>query len=82
MRSVRAVVDRDDQEMTGVLRAAGNVTMGAGHVWYHGITPEDLYQFMGELSNSFHIIRTDVFFVSSVFLLLGLAFTTHKMKHF
>ena len=65
VRNVRSVVDRDEAEMNGVVQAAGNVRSGAEHVQYHGHAPEQLYEYMAKLSNSFNIIRSDVFYVSA-----------------
>ena len=68
VRNVRSVVDRDQAEMNGVVQAARKVRSGAEHVQYHGHAPEQLYEYMGKLSNSFNIIRSDVFYVSTRWL--------------
>ena len=65
IRNIQSVVDRDEAEMNGVVQATRNVTSGAEHVQYHGHSPEQLYDYMGKLNNSFSIIRSDIFYVSA-----------------
>ena len=65
VRSVQSMVDRDEDEMNGVLQAVVNVSQGANYVWNNERVPEQLYDFMGKLGDSFNIIRTDIFYVSA-----------------
>ena len=87
VRNVRSVVDRDQVEMNGVVQAAIKVTSGAEHVKYHGRSPEQLYDYMGKLSDSFNIIRSDVFYVSTRWLFpfflrfLNFSFEIEKYIH-
>ena len=58
------MVDRDEAEMNGVVQAAGTVMSGTLYLDKKTQSREQLYEFMGKLSDSFSTLSSDVFFVS------------------
>ena len=65
MRNVRSVRSRDVDEMNGLKLAASDVKSGAQNVENRLLSNEDFYKLMGKLSDSFSIMRSNVFFVSA-----------------